>query len=69
MLIEWDWGSTSLSGTWRTFEPGIVYAKVIKFRVTFTRPTASYDMRITRVVSQALTLPAFEAGDIDGGTF
>jgi len=69
VLIEWDWGSSSLSGTWRKFEPGIVYAKVIKFRVTFTRPTASYDMRITRVISQALTLPAFEAGDIDGGTF
>ena len=67
--IQWKYGSSSLSSTFTDFEPGEVYAKVMLFKITFTRPKSTYDMRITRVLSQALTLPAFEAGDIDGGTF
>jgi hypothetical protein len=71
VLLEWRWSSTAStsSETWRVFRPGEVYARTIDFRVTFTRPTSSYDMRCVRILSQALTLPAFEAGDIDGGTF
>ncbi len=71
VLIEWRWSSTSSASgeAWRVFRPGEVYAQTIEFRVTFTRPTSSYQMRCERILSQALTLPAFEADDIDGGTF
>lgn len=73
VVIDWRWTSgTSLSSVEYTrFEPGIVYAQKVQFRITFTRPTASYSMRIDRVVTQALTLPSFDNNltAIDGGTF
>lgn len=71
VLIEWRWTSAAsfTTETYREFVPGEVYARLINFRITFTRPTSSYGMRIERLVTQALELPAFEADDIDGGTF
>ena len=71
VVIEWRWTSASgfTTETYRLFRPGEVYARLIEFKIKFTRPSTSYDMRVVRVLTQALELPAFEAGDIDGGTF
>ena len=71
ILIEWRWTSAAsfTTETYRRYAPGEVYARHIQFRVTFTRPTADYDMRVSRLVNQVLEIPAFEADDIDGGTF
>ena len=70
-VIEWRWTSAAgfTTETYRLFRPGEVYARLISFRIKFTRPSTAYDMRVVRVLTQALELPAFEAGDIDGGTF
>ena len=71
VLIEWRWTSAAsfTTETFREFVPGEVYARLIQYRITFTRPTSSYNMRIERLVTQALELPAYTAGDIDGGTY
>jgi hypothetical protein len=69
--IEWRWTSAAgfTTETYRLFRPGEVYARHIEFKIKFTRPTTGYNMRVVRVLTQALGIPAFEAGDIDGGTF
>ena len=69
--IEWRWTSASgfTTETYRLFRPGEVYARLIEFKIKFTRPSTDYNMKVVRVLTQALGLPAFEAGDIDGGTF
>ena len=69
--IEWRWTSAAgfTTETYRLFRPGEVYARRIEFKIKFTRPTTDYNMRVVRVLTQALGLPAFEAGNIDGGTF
>ncbi len=71
LRIEWRWSSTSStsSETYRIFRPGEVYAKKIDFRITFIRPTASYNIRMSRLVVQALLPPNFKPGDVDGGSF
>ena len=71
VLIEWRWTSAAsfTTETFRTHRPGEVYARLIQYRITFNRPTAAYGMRCERVLTQALELPAFTAGDIDGGTY
>jgi hypothetical protein len=71
VLIEWRWTSASsfTTETFRRYAPGEVYAQLIQFRVTFTRPTADYDMRVSRLVTQVLQTPTYDAGATDGGTF
>ena len=69
--IEWRWTSASsfTTETYRKFRPGEVYARLIAFRLTFVRPTADYDIRMSRCVVQALLPPNFAPADLDGGTF
>ena len=71
ILVEWRWSSTaSASGVaWRVFRPGEVYARVIDFRITFNRPTDDYNIRMQRLVVQALLPPNFSPATVDGGAF
>jgi hypothetical protein len=71
LVLEWKWSSTASTGsdTYRVFRPGEVYARKLTFRVTFKRPTTDYNIRMTRCLVQALEIPEFKPGDIDGGTF
>jgi hypothetical protein len=69
--IDWKWTSAAsfTTETYRKFRPGEVYARRIAFRLTFVRPTASYDIRMSRCVVQALLPPNFAPADVDGGSF
>ena len=69
--IDWKWTSAAsfTTETYRKFRPGEVYAQRIAFRVTFVRPTADYDIRMDRLVVQALLPPNFAPADVDGGSF
>ena len=71
LKIEWRWSSTASasSESYRVFRPGEVYARTIDFRVTFIRPTADFDIRMNRLIVQALLPPNFSPSDVDGGTF
>ena len=66
VLVEWKWTSAAsfTTETFRRFRPGIVYARRIQYRITFTRPTADYNIRVLRVLSQALQLPGYSSDEI-----
>ena len=71
ILVEWRWSSSASIGSaaWRKFRPGEVYAYKIQVRVTFQRPSEKYDIRMERLLVQALLPPNFAPADVDGGTF
>ena len=71
LKIEWRWSSTASasSESYRVFRPGEVYARTVDFKVTFIRPTADFDIRMNRLIVQALLPPNFSPSDVDGGTF
>lgn len=69
--VEWRWSSTASpsSKAYRVFRPGEVYARSIDFRVTLIRGFRNQDVRLRRLVVQALLPPNFAPADVDGGTF
>ncbi len=69
--IEWRWSSTAsvASEDWVPFRPEEVYFRTAQFRLVWTRPTADYQVRLTRFATKLYVAPKFEPEDIDGGTF
>ena len=71
LKVEWRWSSTASASSkaYREFRPGEVYARTIDFRITFVRPTAAFNIRMERLIVQALLPPNYSPADVDGGTF
>ena len=71
LKIEWRWSSTASASSvaYRVFRPGEVYARTVDFRITFVRPTADFDIRMNRLIVQALLPPNYSPSDVDGGAF
>ena len=69
--LEWRWtsGASLSSVEYRPFEAGEVYFRKCQFRLVWTRPTDSYDVKLQRFVVRLYTPPLFAPGDVDGGTF
>jgi hypothetical protein len=47
-LIEWRWFVSGAWSAWVPFEPGVRFLQQPQFRVTFTRPDATYQVRAFR---------------------
>ena len=71
LKVDWRWSSTASASSkdFREFRPGEVYARTIDFRITFIRPNANFNIRMERLVVQALLPPNYSPADVDGGTF
>lgn len=69
--IEWRWTSGSALGSvdYVPFKPQEVYFRKAQFRLVWTRPTANYQVKLTRFTSKLYVPPAFDPSDVDGGTF
>lgn len=67
--IEWRWGSGSSlsSATWRTFEPGEVYARKVQFRLKLERKNTGDNVKLSRFTAICNDVPATTM--VDGGTF
>lgn len=71
--IEWRWtsgdASTISSKSWRPFKNQEVFLRFAQFRLKWTRPTTSYNVRLQRFVVRVYVPPLFDPSDVDGGTF
>ena len=69
--IQWRWtsGSSLAAETYRDFEPKEVLFRKCQMRLVWTRPTASFQVRLTRFTLKCYVAPLFDPGDVDGGTF
>jgi hypothetical protein len=71
--IEWRWTSGDVStigsATWRPFKNQEVFMRIAQFRLKWTRPTTSYDVKLQRFVVRVYVPPLFDPSDVDGGTF
>tara|TARA_Y100000310_G_scaffold336739_1_gene422110 strand:- start:13226 stop:20032 length:6807 start_codon:yes stop_codon:yes gene_type:complete len=69
--VEWRWtsGSDVTLESYVPFESQEVYFRKCQFRLVWTRPTAAYQVRLTRFTARVYSPPLFEPSDVDGGTF
>lgn len=72
LSIEWLPSATATlppSSGWATLRPGEAYFRKAQFRVRITRPLATFNVRVKRFGVRVLSLPGFNSGDLDGGSF
>jgi hypothetical protein len=69
--IEWRWtsGSSLLGESYVPFESQEVYFRKCQFKLVWTRPTADYQVKLSRFVVKIYVPPLFDPSDVDGGTF
>lgn len=69
--IEWRWtsGSDVTGESYRPFESKEVYFRKAQFRLVWTRPLATFQVRLSRFTVKVYVPPLFDPSDVDGGTF
>ena len=71
VAIEWRWtsGSDVTGETYHPFESKEVYFRKAQFRLVWTRPLDTFQVRLSRFTVKIYVPPLFDPSDVDGGTF